>query len=52
MDTERIEKESVGKLVELVDRLGGWPVVEGDQWTCAPLRDTVIKSISSGLVGN
>ena len=52
MDTERIEKESVGKLVELVDRLGGWPVVEGDQWTCAPLRDTVIKSSSSGLVGN
>ena len=39
MDTERIEKESLGKLVELVDRLGGWPVVEGDQWTCAPLRD-------------
>jgi len=33
MDTDNIEKNSVNDLRELVGKLGGWPVLEGDKWT-------------------
>jgi len=32
MDTERIELRSVTELRDLLARLGGWPVVEGEDW--------------------
>ena len=32
MDTERIEDSSVADLKEMLGRLGGWPVLEGDSW--------------------
>ena len=32
MDTERIEESSVADLKEMLARLGGWPVLEGDSW--------------------
>ena len=32
MDTERIEDSSVADLKEMLARLGGWPVLEGDSW--------------------
>ena len=32
MDTETIEERSLTDLQDLLTRLGGWPVVEGDGW--------------------
>ena len=32
MDTETIEDSSVADLKEMLARLGGWPVLEGDSW--------------------
>ena len=32
MDTETIEERSLTDLQEILSRLGGWPVVEGDGW--------------------
>ena len=32
MDTETIEERSIMDLQEILKRLGGWPVVEGDDW--------------------
>ena len=32
MDTETIEERSLTDLQDLLTRLGGWPVVEGDDW--------------------
>ena len=32
MDTETIEERSLADLQEILRRLGGWPVVEGDDW--------------------
>ena len=32
MDTETIEERSITDLQEILKRLGGWPVVEGDDW--------------------
>ena len=32
MDTESIEERSITDLQEILKRLGGWPVVEGDDW--------------------
>ena len=33
MDKDYIEKNSVTHLKEIISRLGGWPVVEGDNWS-------------------
>ena len=32
MDTDTIEERSVSDLQEIIRRLGGWPVLEGDDW--------------------
>lgn len=32
MDTDTIENDSVDDLKEILERLGGWPVVEGASW--------------------
>ena len=32
MDTQAIEQGSITDLQEILSRLGGWPVVEGEQW--------------------
>ena len=32
MDTESIEERSVKDLKEIISRLGGWPVLEGEAW--------------------
>ncbi|XP_023343223.1 neprilysin-2 isoform X2 [Eurytemora carolleeae] len=32
MDQDRIEKSGKKTLLKLVDKLGGWPVLEGDKW--------------------
>lgn len=33
MDTETVEERSLVELQEIISReLGGWPVVEGEQW--------------------
>ena len=32
MDTDTIEERSVSDLQEILKRLGGWPVLEGDDW--------------------
>ena len=32
MDSQTIEERSLTELEELLGRLGGWPVVEGDSW--------------------
>ena len=32
MDTETIEERSLADLQEILSRLDGWPVVEGDDW--------------------
>ena len=33
MDTDGIEERSLDDLKEIITRLGGWPVVEGDSWS-------------------
>ena len=33
MDTEGIEDNSVTDLKEIISRLGGWPVLDGDKWS-------------------
>ena len=33
MDTETIEENSISDLKEILERMGGWPVVEGDKWS-------------------
>ena len=32
MDTDTIENDSVDDLKEILERLGGWPVVDGASW--------------------
>lgn len=32
MDVEAIEKQGTGPLWDLLERLGGWPVLMGDEW--------------------
>ena len=32
MDTQTIEQRSLTDLQEILSRLGGWPVLEGEQW--------------------
>ena len=32
MDTQAIEQGSITDLQEILSRLGGWPVLEGEQW--------------------
>ena len=32
MDTETLKKQGLTELEEMIARLGGWPVVEGDGW--------------------
>ena len=32
MDTETIEERSLTDLQEILSRMGGWPVVEGEGW--------------------
>ena len=32
MDTEDIRKNSISELMEIINDLGGWPVLQGDRW--------------------
>ena len=32
MDSGKVQKDSLEDLKEIVSRLGGWPVLEGDTW--------------------
>ena len=32
MDTETLKKQGLTELQEMIARLGGWPVVEGEEW--------------------
>ena len=56
MDTESIEERSITDLQEILKRLGGWPVVEGDDWDGEDfnwwdlsLRASAVGLSSSGL---
>ena len=32
MDTETLEKQGLTEVQEIIARLGGWPVVQGEEW--------------------
>ena len=32
MDTETLKRQGLTELQEIIGRLGGWPVVEGEEW--------------------
>ena len=51
MDEDSIEKNSVNDLKELVGKLGGWPVVEGDKWMGENFKwhELSIKASEEGL---
>lgn len=41
MDESSIEKRGKEPLINITDKLGGWPVVKGDQWNEQSARDLV-----------
>ncbi|XP_014208534.1 neprilysin-2-like [Copidosoma floridanum] len=45
MDRFRVEKEGVRPVMEILDKIGGWPVLMGDQWNESSYdwRDTVYR---------
>jgi len=51
MDKETIEKNSVNDLKEIVAKLGGWPVLEGEKWTGENFKwhELSIKASDEGL---
>ena len=51
MDTENIEKNGVNDLKELVGKIGGWPVLEGDKWTGDNFKwhELSVKASDEGL---
>jgi len=51
MDKESIEKNSVNDLKELVGKLGGWPVLEGEKWSSDNFKwhELSIKASDEGL---
>ena len=51
MDTDGIEENSVSDLKEIISRLGGWPVVEGDSWSEDNFHwwDLSMKAAAEGL---
>ena len=51
MDTESIERFSVIDLREIVDRLGGWPVLQAEKWSAENFKwhDLSVKASDEGL---
>lgn len=51
MDTEGIEEKSVTDLKEIISRLGGWPVLEGDKWSGEDFKwwEMSMKAAAEGL---
>ena len=51
MDTDGIEDRSLDDLKEIVSRLGGWPVVEGDKWSGDSFHwwDLSMRAAAEGL---
>merc|ERR1712123_213855 len=51
MDTDSIEKNAVNDLQELVGKIGGWPVLEGDKWTGENFKwhELSVKASDQGL---
>ena len=51
MDTETIERESLREVKELMKRLGGWPVLEGEDWKEREFKwwELEIKAHKEGL---
>eukprot|EP00091_Calanus_sinicus_P012007 TRINITY_DN2709_c0_g1_i2.p1 TRINITY_DN2709_c0_g1~~TRINITY_DN2709_c0_g1_i2.p1 ORF type:complete len:440 (-),score=137.37 TRINITY_DN2709_c0_g1_i2:278-1564(-) len=51
MDKETIEKNSVNDLKEIVGKLGGWPVLQGEKWTGENFKwhELSIKASDEGL---
>eukprot|EP00092_Neocalanus_flemingeri_P076808 GFUD01095301.1.p1 GENE.GFUD01095301.1~~GFUD01095301.1.p1 ORF type:complete len:774 (+),score=162.06 GFUD01095301.1:198-2519(+) len=51
MDTDSIEKNSVNDLKDIVGKLGGWPVLEGEKWTGKDFKwhELSIKASDEGL---
>jgi len=51
MDKETIEENSVNDLREVVDKLGGWPVLQGEKWTGENFKwhELSVKASDEGL---
>jgi len=51
MDKDTIEKNSVNDLKEIIAKLGGWPVLEGDKWKGENFKwhELSIKASDEGL---
>ena len=51
MDTETIEERSIQDLKEILSRLGGWPVLEGEEWRGQEEFRWWELSVKAGLEG-
>jgi len=51
MDKETIEKNSVNDLKEIIGKLGGWPVLEGENWSGENFKwhELSVKASDEGL---
>ncbi|RXG54316.1 hypothetical protein Avbf_11385 [Armadillidium vulgare] len=51
MDLERIEKNGVNPLNEIMKEMGGWPVLEGDDWNSKDFKwiDIILKRRKIGF---
>jgi len=54
MDKESIEKNSVNNLKEIVDKIGGWPVLQGEKWDGENFKwhELSIKASDEGFGSN
>lgn len=51
MDETQIEADGITPMVEIVNRLGGWPAIDGDQWDSETLWNWTWATKQFGKIG-
>ena len=49
MNVERTEEKSLEFLKDMISNLGGWPVVEGDRWSCDDFNWWKISIVAANM---